>query len=235
MIARVWRGWTRGGNADAYEKLLREVVYPGLREIDGYRGGYIFRQDGGEETEFVTVNLFASLEAVRAFAGPEYETPVFEPEARRLLSRVEPTARHYEVKEAPPGKGQEGKGSIRGGRANMKIGIKRVYEKPAQEDGYRILVDRLWPRGLTKEKARIDFWPKELAPSTGLRQWYGHDPAKWGEFKKRYFSELQAVPNLLADLLTRVRRGPATFLYSSKEERLNNAVALKEYLETLQK
>jgi len=101
MIARVWKGWTKAENADAYEKLLREVVYPGLQKIDGYRGGYILRQDGKDETEFVTVNLFESLEAVKAFAGPEYETPVFEPEARRLLSRVEPIARHYDVRKAP--------------------------------------------------------------------------------------------------------------------------------------
>lgn len=100
MIARVWRGWAKPENADAYERLLREIVYPGLREIEGYRGGYIFRQNGGEESEFVTVNLFESLKAVEAFAGPDYDTPVFEPEARRLLCRVEPKARHYEVKEA---------------------------------------------------------------------------------------------------------------------------------------
>lgn len=115
----------------------------------------------------------------------------------------------------------------------MKIRIKRVYEKPAKEDGYRILVDRLWPRGLTKDKAKIDFWPKNLAPSNELRQWYGHDPAKWREFKSRYFTELDANPDLLQELLTWVRRGPVSFLYSSKEERINNAVALKEYLEAL--
>jgi hypothetical protein len=101
MISRVWRGWTKVENADAYEKLLREVVYPGLQKINGYQGGYIFRQDGTEEAEFVTVNLFDSLESVKAFAGPDYETPVFEPEARHLLSRVEPIARHYDVKKAP--------------------------------------------------------------------------------------------------------------------------------------
>ena len=101
MIARVWKGWTKAENANAYEKLLREVVYPGLQRISGYRGGYILRQDGKDEAEFVTVNLFESLEAVKAFAGPEYETPVFEPEARRLLSRVEPVARHYDVRKAP--------------------------------------------------------------------------------------------------------------------------------------
>src|SRR4030042_3768625 len=101
MIARVWRGWTKPEGANRYEKLLREVVYPGLQKINGYRGGYILRQEGKDETEFVTVNLFESLEAVKAFAGPEYETPVFEPEARRLLSRVEPIARHYDVRKAP--------------------------------------------------------------------------------------------------------------------------------------
>lgn len=101
MIARVWKGWTKAEDANAYEKLLREVVYPGLQKINGYRGGYILRKDGKDETEFVTVNLFGSLEAVKAFAGPEYETPVFEPEARRLLSRVEPIARHYDVIKGP--------------------------------------------------------------------------------------------------------------------------------------
>ena|SRR5579859_3969083 len=101
MIARVWKGWTKAEDADAYEKLLKEIVYPGLRTINGYRGGYILRQEQEHETEFVTVNLFESLDAVKAFAGPDYETPVFEPEARRLLSKVEPIARHYEVKQAP--------------------------------------------------------------------------------------------------------------------------------------
>ena len=102
MIARVWRGWTSSENADAYEKLLQEVVYPGLQKINGYHGGYILRrsQDGKDETEFVAVNFFESLEAVKAFAGPDYEVPVFEPEARRLLSKVEPIARHYEVKKS---------------------------------------------------------------------------------------------------------------------------------------
>jgi hypothetical protein len=101
MIARVWKGWTKAADADAYESLLREVVYPGLWKIIGYRGGYILRQDGEVEAEFVTINMFESLEAVMAFAGSDYEAPVFEPEARRLLARVEPIARHYEVKEAP--------------------------------------------------------------------------------------------------------------------------------------
>ena len=100
MIARVWRGWTKTEHADAYERLLQEVVYPGLQKLNGYQGGYILRQEGREETEFVTVNLFESLDAVKAFAGPDYDAPVFEPEARHLLSKVEPIARHYDVKKA---------------------------------------------------------------------------------------------------------------------------------------
>jgi len=101
MIARVWRGWTSIENADAYERLLREQVLPSLKQIDGYRGGYILRQEGNNEVEFVVMNLFESLEAVRAFAGSEYTVPVFDREARQLLSKVEPLARHYEVKTTP--------------------------------------------------------------------------------------------------------------------------------------
>ena len=102
MIARVWKGWTKAEDAGAYEKLLREVVYPELQAIKGYHGGYILRHDSKDETEFVAVNFFESLDAVKAFAGPDYEVPVFEPEARRLLSKVEPIARHYDVRKAPP-------------------------------------------------------------------------------------------------------------------------------------
>jgi heme-degrading monooxygenase HmoA len=101
MIARVWRGWTSIENADAYEKLLREIVYPGLQTLEGYVGGYILRHDNQGETEFVTMNLFDSLDAVKAFAGSDYEVPVFEPEARHLLSKVEPVARHYDVRKTP--------------------------------------------------------------------------------------------------------------------------------------
>jgi heme-degrading monooxygenase HmoA len=100
MIARHWTGWTRAHDADAYEELLRETVLPALRRIDGYAGGYVLRRADGDEVQFVVVNLFASLEAVRAFAGPDYETAVFEPEALRLLSRVEPKALHYDVRVA---------------------------------------------------------------------------------------------------------------------------------------
>jgi len=98
MIARHWRGWTELENADAYETLLKEKVLPSLKGIAGYRGGYVLRSDGPQETEFVVVNFFDSLEAVKGFAGPEYAVPVFEPEARELLCKVEPIARHYEVR-----------------------------------------------------------------------------------------------------------------------------------------
>ncbi len=114
MIARYWRGWTTARNADAYEALLKNTVLPGLRKVEGYRGGYVLRREveGGvvgevtgevageivSEVEFVVVNLFDSLAAVKRFAGPDFAAAVFEPEARRLLSKVEPLAVHYEVR-----------------------------------------------------------------------------------------------------------------------------------------
>jgi heme-degrading monooxygenase HmoA len=101
MVARHWRGWTEPQKADAYESLLANKMLPGLKRIDGYRGGYVLRCDGPTESEFVVINLFESLDAVKAFAGVDYTTPVFEPEARALLSRIESTAYHYEVRVAP--------------------------------------------------------------------------------------------------------------------------------------
>ena len=98
MMARHWRGWTRLKDAEAYEKLLKETVFPGLKAIAGYRGGYVLRKDGAEEAEFVVVNFFDSLDAVKRFAGPDYAIAVFEPMAKKLLSRIEPTATHYEVR-----------------------------------------------------------------------------------------------------------------------------------------
>ena len=98
MIARHWRGWTKLKDAEAYETLLKGTVLPGLKEIQGYHGGYVLRSDGVEEAEFVVVNFFDSLDAVKRFAGPDYAVAVFEPEAKRLLSRIEPTATHYEVR-----------------------------------------------------------------------------------------------------------------------------------------
>jgi heme-degrading monooxygenase HmoA len=97
MIARHWRGWTAPGNADAYAELLRDTVLPGLKQIPGYRGGYVLRRDAEGEVEFVVVNLFDSLEGVQQFAGPDYALAQFEPEARRLLARIEPLAAHYAV------------------------------------------------------------------------------------------------------------------------------------------
>lgn len=109
------------------------------------------------------------------------------------------------------------------------ISVKRIYEKYDKTDGKRILVDRLWPRGIKKEDAKIDLWLKEIAPSNELRKWYYHDPAKWDEFRKKYFIELNEKKELCEQLLN--GGGKITLLFSSKELRINNAVALKEYLE----
>lgn len=98
MIARHWKGWTKPDDAEAYEQLLKTKVLPGLRKDVDYRGAYVLRRDGANETEFVVVNFFASIQAVRRFAGENYEVAVFEPEAELLLSRKEPTAAHYEVR-----------------------------------------------------------------------------------------------------------------------------------------
>ncbi|HUB51427.1 MAG TPA: hypothetical protein VL986_04735 [Terracidiphilus sp.] len=101
MIARHWRGWTRPETADAYEQFLKQKVMPGLKAIQGHKGGYILRNDGPLESEFVVINFFDTLEAVRRFAGENYAIPVFEPEAKQLLSRIETVAHHYEVREGP--------------------------------------------------------------------------------------------------------------------------------------
>lgn len=97
MIARQWRGWTKPQDADSYESLLKTKVLPKLKKLSGYRGGYIFRSDG-VESEFVVVNFFDSLDAVRKFAGENYAVPVFDPEAKRLLTKFDPVANHYEVR-----------------------------------------------------------------------------------------------------------------------------------------
>ncbi len=113
----------------------------------------------------------------------------------------------------------------------MPIFLKRAYEKPSAEDGKRILVERLWPRGLKKEEAKIDEWLKDVAPSTELRKWYSHDPAKWSDFKKRYWKELEAKKDVVLILAKEAKEGKVTFVFGSKEEKLNNANALKEYIE----
>jgi uncharacterized protein YeaO (DUF488 family) len=112
----------------------------------------------------------------------------------------------------------------------MTIKLKRVYEEPAKADGTRILVDRLWPRGLTKEKAHVDLWLKEVAPSTALRKWFAHDPAKWSEFKTRYRAELKQNPEQLALLKKAAAKGPATILYGAKDQEHNEAIVLHELL-----
>jgi uncharacterized protein YeaO (DUF488 family) len=111
------------------------------------------------------------------------------------------------------------------------IRTKRVYAPPSRDDGLRILVDRLWPRGLTKEKAKVDLWLKEIAPSNRLRKWYSHDPEKWPQFKMEYAEELKAHPQWVDLILQKMKEKNLSFLYSSKEDKLNNAVALKEYIE----
>jgi uncharacterized protein YeaO (DUF488 family) len=113
----------------------------------------------------------------------------------------------------------------------MTIKLKRAYEAPDKADGVRLLVERLWPRGLTKEKAAIDEWYKELSPTPELRKWYGHDPAKWPEFRRRYVAELRANPGEVERLRARIKQGPVTFVYAAKDEMRNSAVVLKEYLE----
>ena len=110
----------------------------------------------------------------------------------------------------------------------MKIKIKRVYEKPDKEDGIRILVDRLWPRGLTKEKASIDLWLKDIAPSIELRKWFGHDPDKWLEFEKRYSYELKKNEEQLSLLKDQMKKGMVTLVYGAKDEEHNQALVLKE-------
>ncbi len=113
------------------------------------------------------------------------------------------------------------------------IATKRVYEKPSASDGARILVDRLWPRGISKQKARISLWLKEVAPGSKLREWFSHDPAKWKEFKTKYFKELDANAKVVSALAEKSKHGKVTLVYAAKDELHNNALALKEYLEKM--
>lgn len=111
------------------------------------------------------------------------------------------------------------------------IALKRVYDPPSPRDGRRILVDRVWPRGLSRERARIDEWVRGLAPSDRLRKWFGHDPAKWDEFRERYRQELQAQPDAVRALARRAARERITLVFGARDPEHNNAVALKEVLE----
>lgn len=116
----------------------------------------------------------------------------------------------------------------------MNIQIKRVYDEADENDGVRLLVDRLWPRGISKEKARIDHWYKLLSPSNELRKWYRHDESNWEEFKQRYFDELVQYEDEIEELIQLCKENKVTFLYSSRELTLNNAFALKEYIEKIE-
>ena len=114
----------------------------------------------------------------------------------------------------------------------MSIVVKRVYEPAAKADGYRVLVDRLWPRGLKKEAVSLDLWAKELAPSAVLRKWFDHDPARWDGFRHRYATELYALAEHWRPLAERAARHTVTLLYGARDEEHNNALALKTYLDS---
>jgi uncharacterized protein YeaO (DUF488 family) len=116
-------------------------------------------------------------------------------------------------------------------RVSMNIKIKRVYEQPDEDDGMRILVDRLWPRGLTKEKANVDLWLKEIAPSTELRKWFRHDPNKWRGFRGRYETELRHKEDLVEFLRQKVKKEKITLIYGARDQKRNEALVLKQFLE----
>jgi uncharacterized protein YeaO (DUF488 family) len=113
------------------------------------------------------------------------------------------------------------------------IKLKRVYETPEKEDGFRILVERLWPRGISKERARIDLWLKDAAPSPELRKWFSHDPEKWDEFHKRYYAELKLKKDILDMVKQRSGAGTVTFVFASRDEEHNSALLLRKYIEGL--
>jgi uncharacterized protein YeaO (DUF488 family) len=112
----------------------------------------------------------------------------------------------------------------------MTLHLKRIYEPPAKQDGYRILVDRLWPRGLTKQKAAIDLWLKEIAPSTELRKWFGHDPGKWEEFQQKYLKELKENKEAVAVLKDHLKKETVTLLYAAKDEEHNEARVISAFV-----
>jgi uncharacterized protein YeaO (DUF488 family) len=115
-------------------------------------------------------------------------------------------------------------------KRNLEIRIKRAYESPSPRDGVRVLVDRLWPRGVTKSQAAIARWMKEIAPSNELRKWFGHDPARWEEFRGRYRAELAGHPELLEELKRLASKEPLTLIYSARDDAHNQAVVLREML-----
>ncbi|MFO0700156.1 MAG: DUF488 domain-containing protein [Nitrospira sp.] len=111
-----------------------------------------------------------------------------------------------------------------------KILVKRIYEPAAKSDGFRVLVDRLWPRGLSKANSKLDLWLREIGPSTALRKWFNHDPARWVEFQRRYRAELNKRSELLDMIRKQAKVGPVTLLYSAKDEAHNQAIALRSFL-----
>lgn len=115
--------------------------------------------------------------------------------------------------------------------SSPKLRVRRVYDPPARTDGCRVLVDRIWPRGLSKEDAKLDAWIRDVAPSAELRKWFGHEPSKWEAFKRKYFRELDGRREAIEELLTTCSKRTLTLLFSAKDTEHNNAVALKEYLE----
>jgi uncharacterized protein YeaO (DUF488 family) len=116
------------------------------------------------------------------------------------------------------------------GLSARDIRLKRAYQPAAADDGARILVDRLWPRGLKKSDAAIDRWLKDIAPSTALRKWFAHDPARWPEFRRRYAAEIRRHPDQLAELRAVARKGPVTLIFSARDELRNDAVVLRNVL-----
>ena len=119
-------------------------------------------------------------------------------------------------------------------RTRPRVKLKRAYDAPTQSDGNRVLIDRIWPRGVTKDELRLDGWLKDLAPSARLRVWFGHDPAKWDAFKERYFGELDRRPEAVERLMAKSRKGTVTLVFAAKDIHHNNAVALKEYVERIE-
>jgi uncharacterized protein YeaO (DUF488 family) len=115
----------------------------------------------------------------------------------------------------------------------VRIRVKRVYDEPSGDDGFRVLVDRLWPRGMKKGDVRVDLWLPDVAPSTALRKWFSHDPSKWEEFKRRYFVELDGKKEVIKRLVEIARKGTLTLLFSARDVEHNQAVALREYLVSL--
>lgn len=113
----------------------------------------------------------------------------------------------------------------------MTIRLKRAYDAPAPDDGFRVLVDRIWPRGVGKEELALDLWMREIAPSDELRRWFDHDPDRWEEFRRRYAEELDGMDEALADLKRKSEDGTLTLVYGASDRDHNNAVALKAYLE----